>query len=201
MIEIWQECARFQTSQRLDDQVRTIIKKGWFSDFEILEIHQKMNNEQDSNTAPDTSSINNENQPNRNQSPILENGNTTPPNNAQPNNPKQPLTQEQKVNIENLKRIMGSEKTTLPSLRNKEWKTVKKEMNKINQLLPYISTNHNRFKWTNLWWGEIGLGENWDPSKNTKKKSKPGWKIRLETQIKNTKTYQNDKTKKERWNV
>ena len=50
MIEIWQECASFQTtSQRLADQVRTIIKKGWFSDFEILEIHQKINNEQESN--------------------------------------------------------------------------------------------------------------------------------------------------------
>ena len=59
MIEIWQECASFQTtSQRLSDQVRTIIKKGWFSDREILEIHQKINNEQDSNTVLDTSNIN-----------------------------------------------------------------------------------------------------------------------------------------------
>ena len=42
MIEIWQECAKFQTtSQRLADQVRTIIKKVWFSDLEILEIHKK----------------------------------------------------------------------------------------------------------------------------------------------------------------
>ena len=37
MIEIWQECANFQTSQCLDDQLRTITKKGWFSDLEILE--------------------------------------------------------------------------------------------------------------------------------------------------------------------
>ena len=42
MIEIYQECAKFQTtSQRLTDQVRTIIKKGWFSDLEILKIHKK----------------------------------------------------------------------------------------------------------------------------------------------------------------
>ena len=40
MIEIWQECASFQTtSQRLVDKVRTMIKKGWFSDLEILELH------------------------------------------------------------------------------------------------------------------------------------------------------------------
>ena len=42
MIEICQECSTFQTtSQRLADQVRTITKKGWFSDLELLEIHQK----------------------------------------------------------------------------------------------------------------------------------------------------------------
>ena len=42
MFEIWQECSTFQTtSQRLADQVRTITKKGWFSDLELLEINQK----------------------------------------------------------------------------------------------------------------------------------------------------------------
>ena len=42
MFEIWQECSTFQTtSQRLTDQVRTITKKVWFSDLELLEIHQK----------------------------------------------------------------------------------------------------------------------------------------------------------------
>ena len=42
MIEIWKECASFQTtSQILADQVRTIMKKGWFSDLEICDIHQK----------------------------------------------------------------------------------------------------------------------------------------------------------------
>ena len=123
--------------QRLADQVKTIIKKGWFSDFGILEIHQKINNQQDNNTVPDISRINKQKQPKRNEPPTLENGNT-----IQPNNPKQILSQEQKLNLENLKRIMKSEKTTLPSLRNIEWRTVKTEMNKINQVLAYISTNN-----------------------------------------------------------
>ena len=58
MIEIWQECTSFQTTnQRLADQVRTIIKKGWFSDPEIQEIHQKINNEQDSNIISNIPSI------------------------------------------------------------------------------------------------------------------------------------------------
>ena len=58
MIEIWQECSSFQTTiQRLANQVRTTIKKSSFSDLEILEIHQKINNEQDSNTISDTKSI------------------------------------------------------------------------------------------------------------------------------------------------
>ena len=55
MIETWQEYVSFQaTSQRLADQIKTIVKKGWFSDFEILEIHQKTNNEQDTNTIKHT---------------------------------------------------------------------------------------------------------------------------------------------------
>ena len=61
MIEIWQECVSSQTTtQRLSDQVRTIIKKVWFSDLEILDIHQKINNEQD-NTVPDTKELSNKN--------------------------------------------------------------------------------------------------------------------------------------------
>ena len=43
MIEIWLEYARFKTTnQMLTDQVRNIINKGWFSDLEILEIHQQI---------------------------------------------------------------------------------------------------------------------------------------------------------------
>ena len=111
MIEIWHECASFHaTSQRLTDQVRKIITKGWFLDLELLEIHKKINNQQGSNTIPDTSGINNKKRLNRNKPQISENGNTTQPNNAQPNNREQTLTQEQKVNLENVKRIISSEK-------------------------------------------------------------------------------------------
>ena len=46
MLEIWEECARFKiTSQRLTEHARAIIKKGWFSDLEISEIHQQTNRE------------------------------------------------------------------------------------------------------------------------------------------------------------
>ena len=82
MIEICQEFAYFQTrSQRLADQVRTIMKEGWFSDLEIVEIHQKINSEQDNKTVPDTSTINKQKQPNRYEPQTSENGNTTHPNN------------------------------------------------------------------------------------------------------------------------
>ena len=74
MIEIWQECACFlATSQRTADQVRTIIKKGWFSDLEILAIHQKIDNERDINTISDTPSIDKQEQSNRNELPTSEN--------------------------------------------------------------------------------------------------------------------------------
>ena len=45
MIEIWQKYARFMTTRlRFADQ-EIIIKKGCFSDIEILKMRQKTNNE------------------------------------------------------------------------------------------------------------------------------------------------------------
>ena len=105
---------------------------------------------------------------------------------AQPNNPEQKLSQEQKLNLGNLKRILNSEKTTLSSVRNIEWRTVKAETNKVNQVLIYISTNNITelneliYAGAKLVCEKIGI-----PSKSTKEKSKPGWKLRLEMQIKN----------------
>ena len=55
---------------------------------------------------------------------------------------------------------MNWEKTTLPSLRNIEWRTVKTDTNKINQVLSNVSTNnitelnqliHAKGKFTNKW--------------------------------------------------
>ena len=82
--------------------------------------------------------------------------------------------------------MMNSEKTTLQSLRNIEWRSLKIETNKINHVLPYISTN-NITELNELIYAEAKLvGEKIGiPSKSTQKKSKPGWEIRLETQIKN----------------
>ena len=78
MIEIWQECASFQTtSRRHADQVRTIIKKGWFSDLDILEIQQKMNNEQETNTISNTPSINKQEKSKRNEPPTSPRNQTT----------------------------------------------------------------------------------------------------------------------------
>ena len=80
---------------------------------------------------------------------------------------------------------MNSEKTTLPSLRNIESKTLKIETNKINHILPYILTNNITelneliYACAKLVCEKIGI-----LSKSTKKQSKPGWEIRLETQIK-----------------
>ena len=54
----WQECACFpKTSQRLADKIRT-IKKGRFSKLEILVIHKKTHNEQDSHTISDAQNKN-----------------------------------------------------------------------------------------------------------------------------------------------
>ena len=172
-----------------------MIKKGWFSDLEILEIHQKTNNEQNTYTVSDTLGFDRHEQSSRNKPPTSENRNTT-----HPNNTEQPLTQEQKINLEDLKRIMNEQKTTLPSLRNIEWRTIKRETEKINQVLTYIPTksiielNELIYEGAKLVSEKIG-----GLLKSTNKKSKPEWKIRQETQIKKTtKTDKNDKTKEKR---
>ena len=46
------------------------------------------------------------------------------------------------MNVENMKRIMSEKKTTLSSFRNLDWKTVKAETEKKNELLINITTNH-----------------------------------------------------------
>ena len=69
---------------------------------------------------------------------------------------------------------MDSEKTNLPLLRNIECRTLKIEMNKINQGLPYVSTNYITelneliYAGAKLVCEKIGI-----PSKSTKKRSKP----------------------------
>ena len=84
---------------------------------------------------------------------------------------------------------MNGEKTTSLSLINIEWITVKMETEK-NQVLTNISTNNitelNKliYAGVKLVCEKIGI-----PAKSSKKKSKPGWEIRLETQIK--KIYEN----------
>ena len=71
---------------------------------------------------------------------------------------------------------MNSVKTTLPPLRNIEWRTLKIETNRINQMLPYISTNNisELNAGAKLVCEKIGV-----PSKSTKKQSKPGLEVRL----------------------
>ena len=103
---------------------------------------KKNDQERRNNTLPGTSNINKQKQPIQNEPPTSENGNPIQPNTTQQNNLELTLTQKQKLIQRNLKKILNSEKTTLPSLRNIEWRIVKAEANKMNQVLTYISTNN-----------------------------------------------------------
>ena len=77
---------------------------------------------------------------------------------------------------------MNEKETNLPSLRNIEWRIVKTETEKVNQVLICISTknitelNELIYAGAKLVCEKIGV-----PLKSTNKKSKPGWEIRLET--------------------
>ena len=78
MIEIWQECSSFlTTSQWLAEQIKIIFLKSWFSDLEVVDIHEKINNQEGNKTVPDTSRVVKEKQPKRNELPTSENGNAT----------------------------------------------------------------------------------------------------------------------------
>ena len=95
-MEIWQERSTFQTtSQRLADQVRTIMKKGWFSDLELLEIHQKTL-KQNYNTVSDKPSGVKQKQYNKKEPQTSANENATPPNDTLPINQEETLSQEQR---------------------------------------------------------------------------------------------------------
>ena len=94
MLEICLELSNsLTTSQSLADQVWTIIKKGWFSDLEVLEMHRKINDQQSgTNTFHSTLNNNKQIKPIRKEPPISKNENSTKPNTAQPNKPEETLS-------------------------------------------------------------------------------------------------------------
>ena len=88
------------------------------------------------------------------------------------------------LNLENVKRIMSTVKTILPSLRNIELKPLKIESNKINYILPCIRTNNITELNELIYAGAKLVCEKIEiHSKSTKKQSRLRWEIRLEAQI------------------
>ena len=75
-----------------------------------------------------------------------------------------------------------------------EWKTLKIETDKINHILPYVQTNYITELNELIYAGAKLVCEKFGiPSKSTKKQSNPGWKIKLETQIKGYENKPDDK--------
>ena len=72
-----------------------------------------------------------------------------------PNATEQTLTQEDKTNAEKVKRTMFKKKTTLTSLRNQDWKTVKAETEK--NIIKYLIEQNHEIKGTDLCWSKISL--------------------------------------------
>ena len=128
MIVIREECVRLQTtSQRLANQVRTIIKKVWFSNLEIREIRKKINREsrkQDPDTISDTLNIDSQEYFKRNETQANNNRNTT-----HPKYTEQTLIQEE-INLECTtwtltkrleKKLDGNYTRMLRAILNKSW--------------------------------------------------------------------------------
>ena len=121
-----------------------------------------------------------------------------------PNNREQRITQKQKIDFENLKRIMNEQMTTFAINKKHSIENNQDGNEKINHVLTYIPikiiTDLNEL----INAGAKLVCEKIEVSlKNTNKNSKPGWEIRLEMQIKKktTNTDKNDITKEKRWNM
>ena len=97
---------------------------------------------------------------------------------------------------------MNREKTTLASLRNIEWRTVKTETNKLNQVLPYMSTNNVAelngliYAGAKLACEKIGM-----PQKARRKIKTRVGNSTGNTDKKSTKTDRNDITMERHWNM
>ena len=95
------------------------------------------------------------------------------------------LTQEGRINSESIKENITEKKTTLPSLRNQDWKKVKVENGKVNKLITNIpkccitELDMLIYSGAKLVSDKIGV-----LIRNQRKNAKPGWEIRLERQIK-----------------
>ena len=96
------------------------------------------------------------------------------------------LTQEDKINVILMKKIMTEKKTILPFLRNEDLKKCKVETEKVNKLLPNVSTGHNTvlneiiFAGVKLVYDKIVV-----PLRNPNRNAKSGWEIRLKWLVKN----------------
>ena len=121
-MEIWTEFEKCNTSQKLADQVKQILKTGWFSDLEIQEMCGQVNREEYTQREL----------PKRYWKP---NHHRTQDNNII-------LIQEDRKKLELIKKIMREQKTTLPSQRYQDWKEIKIEIEKVNKFLKHIPTDN-----------------------------------------------------------
>ena len=105
-----------------NNQPKFILKKGWLSDLETLEVRGRVNREQ--HTQKEFR--------NRIETPNIENQITT-----ELNTTALILRQEDRTNIELIK-IMSEQKITLPSLRDQDWEKVKVETENVNNVFQHV---------------------------------------------------------------
>ena len=169
-MEIWIESAKSNTSQRLTDQTMLILKKNCFFGLEILEICGQVNQEEFTQieSTKRVEMLNTDNQ-------------TT----TEPSTTTSILVQEDKTNVELIKKVISEHKTTLPSLRNQDWKKVQVETEKVNKLLKYIPTDNITELNELIYAGAKLVSDKIEtPQRNSNRNAKLGWEMRIEVQIK-----------------
>ena len=90
-----------------------------------------------------------------------------------------------KTNINATRKIMSEKRTTLPSLRKQDWRTIISETEKVNDLLTNIPTNDITYLNDLIYGGaKLVCEKTGVPLKTAGRKPKPFWELRLESQTK-----------------
>ena len=122
MKEFWAETAWFNSSQKIIDQDRMVLKRGCFFWSWHQKICQQVNKERYQQHPYPNRNQNSEKQEHTSRIEIQNNKNW---NATHRNTTKQMIRQKDKTDAELIKKAMTEKKTTLPSPRNKDWKKLK----------------------------------------------------------------------------
>lgn len=188
MHQAWKDKGMFEvTEQRLADQVRQILKKGWFTDIEIEEMKRKIIEESGEALEVDCglNEIQDENTFTH-QDPYVENEAHHVPHEPSETNLDSVFSMEELEIVTRIRSIMNSkERVRIPNLRKVNKKLLNLQLEKVDTILGKIHTTNITSTNDLIYAGAVVVTERLGVKLNQKYDGKePMWKRRLDGQIK-----------------